>query len=105
MNKVEEDKQTVRVLYFGGMSPSGAGPAFPVESQSSSRTPGRPLHMLTGRFEHAHSAAVPKTKTPRSGEPLLWKERLNEGVDVNESSIWKEMTERPHRLIVQFRTN
>lgn len=47
------------------------GPALPVENKSSSRTPDRPLHMLTGRSECARSAAMPKTKTPRLEDSSL----------------------------------
>lgn len=54
------------------------GPALPVESQSWSRTPSRPLHMLTGRSERAHSAAVPKNQNSKVRRRLVRKERLNE---------------------------
>lgn len=50
----------IHVLYFGGIFPSVVAPAFPVESQSLSRTPSRPLHMLTGGSERTHSVAVPR---------------------------------------------
>lgn len=72
----------IHVLYFGGIFPSVVAPAFPVESQSLSRTPSRPLHMLTGGSECTHSAAVPRKgeknkKNSKVKRHLVSKERRN----------------------------
>lgn len=79
-------QQTAHVLHFGGMSPSGVGPALPVENKSSSRTTNRPLHMLTGRSECVCSAAMPKTKTPRSGDGSLGR-RVNKQRSLTKESM------------------
>lgn len=72
------DKTMVNVLYFGGIFPFGEGPAPPAESQSWSRTPSRPLHMLTGRSASTRSAVLPKDQNSKVRRWLAGKERLNE---------------------------